>query len=115
MIYRLPGCDADEFNTTFEPIVQKLNSENKKAILIGVFNLDLLRYDVHDPTNTFVNNMISYLFFLTINNPTHIRETIATLINNILINCMYCDYISNILYSDISNHLYCNQHASYYY
>ena len=60
VIYRSPGCEASEFNKMFEPLLQKVVGENKKAILTAEFNLEC--YDVHDVTNTFFNNMISHSF-----------------------------------------------------
>ena len=41
----------------------------------------------------------------TINNLTRLAETIATLIDNIFIHFMYYDYVSNMLYAEISDHL----------
>ena len=49
--------------------------------------------------------MISFFLLPIINYLTRLAETTATLIDNIFLNCMYCDYISNMLYADISDQL----------
>ena len=46
-MYRSPGCGADEFSKTFELILPKVISENKKATLTGELNFDQMHYDVH--------------------------------------------------------------------
>ena len=74
VVYRPPGCDANLFNEMVEPALIKVYKEDKKCIIAGDFNLDLLHYDEHEPTNNFVNNMMSYSFIPTVDNPTRLTS-----------------------------------------
>ena len=49
--------------------------------------------------------MFSYGFINTINNPTRITDSSATLIDNIFINFIDCSFFPVILYADMSDHL----------
>src|SRR3989442_392726 len=74
-------------------------------MILGDFNLDLIKSEIHPPTNEFFNNLLSYSFFPTIHNPTRICDSSATLIDNIFINKTQFAYDSAIIYNDISDHL----------
>ena len=53
-IYRHPTSkiSIQDFNQCFlEPLLQKINSENKQCVLMGDFNIDLLKCETHDNTN----------------------------------------------------------------
>ena len=92
VVYRPPGCDANLFNEMLESALIKVNKEDKNCIIADDFNLDLLLYDEHEPTNNFVNNMMSYSFIPTINNPTRLTDVSATLIDNIFSNFINYNY-----------------------
>ena len=49
--------------------------------------------------------MFLYGFINTINNPTRITDSSATLTDNIFINCIDCSFFPFILYADMSDHL----------
>ena len=80
-------------------------SKHKLAFLAGDFNLNLLNANSYAPTGEFLNNLQSFNFAPAIRNPTRISDTSATLIYNIFVNCIGCEYSSAIIYSDISDHL----------
>ena len=47
-IYRHPCMHSSEFNSIFlNDLLEKLSHENKNNILMGDFNIDLLKYDIH--------------------------------------------------------------------
>jgi hypothetical protein len=58
----------------------------KTVLLAGDYNLDLLKYCNHGPTEDFLNNLLAYSYAPTITLPTRISDTSATLIDNIFIN-----------------------------
>ena len=53
---------------------------------MGDFNLNLLNYEDHLPTDQFVNTFYSYDFRPLITKPTRINPQAASLIDNILTN-----------------------------
>ena len=50
------------------------------------FNIDLLQYDSHNPTNDFINSLISHYFLPYIHQPTRATDHSATIIDNVLSN-----------------------------
>ena len=62
-IYRHPNMDLDEFNDNcLNTLLDKISKENKSVFLLGDFNVDLLKYDKHAPTNDFLNSLSSRMF-----------------------------------------------------
>jgi endonuclease/exonuclease/phosphatase family metal-dependent hydrolase len=105
-VYRPPNSDQDLFNAEMLDILKLIDSESTKlTLLIGDFNLDLLKHDNHPRTGEFINNLLSYSFFPTILNPTRISNSSATLIDNIFINKTQYTYDTAIVYNDISDYL----------
>ena len=85
--YRPPNADVISFNSKIVDILDKLDKEIHKTVLIlGDFNLDLLKHRTHNTTSQFLNCMLSHSFFPCIMNPTRITSTSATLLDNIFIN-----------------------------
>ena len=83
-VYRPPNTDVNAFNVECESILNIVKTVNDQLFFImGDFNLDLLQFADHQPTQTFLNNMISHSMFPSIRNPTRITEKCATLIDNI--------------------------------
>ena len=53
-IYRHPVMDLDEFNNEyFDPLMEKLLKEDKKLVLLGDFNIDLLKVETDTSTANF--------------------------------------------------------------
>lgn len=63
------------------------------------------KYDTHIPTSDYINCIFSHHFYPTVNKPTRITATSATLIDNIITNVCQTQFIPSILYTDISDHL----------
>ena len=58
--------DLDEFNDNYlNTLLDKISKENKSVFLLGDFNVDLLKYDKHAPTNEFLDSL-SWTHFLHI-------------------------------------------------
>ena len=72
---------------------------------MGDFNINLLNFESHSPTEEFFNTMTSYFFQPHIIQPTRITDHSATLIDNIYLNTIEYKTISGNLIYDISDHL----------
>ena len=105
-LYRHPtsNISVDDFNNLhISPILQIISTEKKQCVLMGDFNVDLMKYDSHDDSNTFLNNLYSSSFTPYILQPTRLQS--KSLIDNIFVNTLeYPSYSGNILI-EISDHL----------
>ena len=64
-IYRHPNMDLDEFNDIcLNPLLEKSPKANKSIVVLGGFNVDLLKHDHHASTNVF------YFYVLTTHSTT---------------------------------------------
>ena len=105
-IYRHPNMDLDEFNDNYlNTLLDKISKENKSVFLLGDFNVDLLKYDKHAPTNEFLDSLSSHMFLPHIVQPTRISTTSKTLIDNIFSNIHTPSSVSGNITSSISDHL----------
>ena len=85
-IYRHPSMDLQEFNEDFfDPLIENLQSVDKKVFLIGDFNIDLLKVDTDTPTTNFFDTVTSNLFVP--HNTSH--KNYNQCFNYILNNCNY--------------------------
>ena len=78
-----PRADIDIFMQKIIEIQSKIKEENKVSYLMGDFNIDLLKVNIHAKTNEFVNDVISQGFLPKITRPTRITPHSATLIDHI--------------------------------
>ena len=98
--------DLNEFNDYYRnELLHNLSPENKSVIFLGDFNVHLTKYDNHHPTNGFLDSLFSHLFLCHIPQPTRIRDSSKTLIDNIFLNTLIENTISGNLIATISNHL----------
>ena len=65
--------------------MDRIKEETKTGYLMGDFNIDLLKVNLHAKTNEFVNDVISQGFLPKITRPTRITPHSATLIDHIYI------------------------------
>ena len=94
-IYRCPNMDLDEFNDNYlNTLTDKISKENKSVFLLGDFNVDLLKYYKHAPTNEFLDSLFSRMFLLHIVQLTRISTTSKILIDNIFSNVHTPSFIS---------------------
>ena len=103
IIYRpntQPKADVDIFSATLLDIIGIINDEKKHCTLMGDFNLDLLKYNVHEKTTDFVDNIISHGFLPTIHKPTRVTTESATIIDHIYVN--YATHKSKSLWDILS-------------
>ena len=71
---------------------------------MGDFNINLLRYDQHNKTTEFVDDMISHGLLPLITQPTRITHQSATLIDHIFTNMLNNTYTSGIMITDLADH-----------
>jgi hypothetical protein len=62
VIYRHPSGNVEHFMDYLNSTIDKIHRENKYCILMGDFNLDLLKAESHPDTDTFLNTLGSFFF-----------------------------------------------------
>ena len=72
---------------------------------MGDFNLYLLQYNHHTPTQEFIDTLFSHAFIPLISNPTRLTSYSATLIDNIFTNNLSQNVLNGIVLNDLSDHL----------
>ena len=99
-IYRHPVMDLNEFNDYYlNELLHKLSSESKSVILLGDFNVNLMKYDNHHLINEIHDSLSSH-----VTQPSRIRDSSKT-IDNIFLNTLVENTISGNLTATISDHL----------
>ena len=98
--------DVSEFILNyFNVLLENVTKENKSVFLLGDFNINLMNYNDHKPTNDFLDSLASSSFIPYILQPTRITDHSKTLIDNIFSNIISQDFISGNLTATISDHL----------
>ena len=90
-----PRADIDIFMQKIIEIQSTIKEENKISYLMGDFNIDLLKVNLHAKTNKSVNDVFSQGFLPKITRPTRITPHSATLIDH---NFIYKLYIYTCIY-----------------
>ena len=96
-----------EFNDEYlKPLSEKFISENKEVILLGDFNIELLKCDSNKNVSDFLDIIYSTNLVPNITSPTRLTSRSQTLIDNIFSSIINDDCISASLISPISdNHV----------
>ena len=106
-IYKHPTLQINDFKSDFiSPLLLKLQKKSSKRIfLLRDFNIDLLKYELSEPINNFMDTLSSNSFLPHILLPTRISKT-STLIDNIFSNSTSFDEIESCnITSTFSGHL----------
>ena len=108
-LYRPPNTDVEKFLVEYNDTLGSISSEKNKEVILGMdHNLDLLKQASHKMTQTFIEHTLDHSLLPVITKPTRISRTSATLIDNIIISDkLQLNYTSNILISNLSDHLPC--------
>ena len=94
-IYRHPSSNISIQKELFEPVLDKIASEEKTCALMRDFNIDLLKVDSNEEANAYYNIVTSHFFIPFILQPTRLKS--KTLIDNIFINSIeYPSYSGNL-------------------
>ena len=104
-IFRHPKMDVTEFNNILNNLLKKINQEQKTVFLLGDFNIDLMHYNEHKPTNEFLDSLASNSYLPYIIQPSRHTSHSRTLIDNIFSNVISKDIISGNITATISDHL----------
>ena len=97
--------NINEFNDDYlNELLDKLSKENKTIFLLGDFNINLLNYDIHPPTNEFLDSLSSHYFLPHILQSSMITTNSKTL-TDIFSNMAVPNMISGNLTASISDHL----------
>ena len=105
-IHKHPSMDLTDFNSNYvNSLLEKISKEQKSVFLLGDFNINLMIYNVHKPTNEVSDSPSSNSFLPYILLPTRITSHSKTLIDSIFTNVTLPDSISGNITAFISNHL----------
>ncbi len=107
VIYRpnsQPRADMDIFSTTILEVMDMINSEMKKCIIMGDCNIDLLQYSKNDKINDYIDNVFGRGFVPLILKPTRITRSSATLIDHIYSNHLPLNSKAGIVINDVADH-----------
>ena len=104
-IYKHPCMSISEFNDVISPVLQQISLENRTIIILGDFNIDLIKCSTDSNTSEFLNLVSSYNLLPFITLPTRITDRSQTLIDNIFSNSTSTQIISGNLTSTVSDHL----------
>ena len=86
-------------------MLEKVSKEKKQIFLLGDYNINLLNYNVHQPTNNFLDSLASNSIIPYILQPTRLTSHSKTLIDNIFLNILSSEIISGNLTSFILDFL----------
>ena len=106
-IYHHPSSiiPTTQFTTEYlDPILNIIAHENKTSVIVGDFNIDLLKYDRDNHANEFYNTMTSNFYSPFILQPT--RPISKTLIDNIFLNTLEYKSTSGNITIQLSDHLF---------
>ena len=87
VIYRHPRGNVKPFTEHFEKSLSKIenNRSIKHSLITGDFNIDLIKFDLSDNTNEYLNVVLKNGFIPTILLPTRITNQACTLIDHIFL------------------------------
>ena len=94
-----------EFNNYLNQMLENVSKEQKQIFLLRDFNINLLNYNVHQPTNNFLDSLASNSTIPYIMQPTRLTSHSKTLIDNIFSNILSSEIMSGNLTATISDHL----------
>ena len=104
-IYRHPSMNPTEFIDIYlSELLQKLSREDKTIMLMGDFNIDLLKYDTNKDSTMFLDIMYTNFLLPYRKIPTRVTTHSKTLIDNIFSNNIEDGLISGNIITTISDH-----------
>ena len=102
-----PSMDANEFNERYLSILNEklLLEKNKEIILMGDFNINLLRYNEDHNSTDFLDQIYSCSLIPRITSPTRVTPRSKTLIDNIFSTDTANEVIAGNILTTLSDHL----------
>ena len=101
VVYRFHDNEA-VFIEQFSKIIS--DYKDKPLLILGDFNIDLLKYDNDPHVDKFVNTMISNSLFPLVNKPTNFFRDTSTLIDHAWCNILHDNTKANVLSISVSSH-----------
>ena len=86
LTYRLPNGDTNELQNPFENVLSKQEITNKKLVLVGDFNINVLDFNESKMVQNFLDLMFRHGLIPTENKPTRVSRNTATAIDHIITN-----------------------------
>ena len=97
--------EISDFNKYYSSnLIETISLENEKIVLLGDFNVDLLKYDSNHDISDFLDTMHSNLLLPHITSPTRINAKSSTLIDNIFSNFFDSSFTSGNIVTALSDH-----------
>ena len=97
--------EISDFNKYYSSnLIETIFLENEKIVLLGDFNVDLLKYDSNHDISDFLDTMHSNLLLPHITSPTRINAKSSTLIDNIFSNFFDSSFTSGNIVTALSDH-----------
>ena len=104
-VYRHPCMNPTEFIDIYlSELLQKFSKEDKTIMLMGDFNIDLLKYDHNTDSASFLDSLYTNFLLPYISTPSRVTTHSRTLIDNIFSNNIEDGLISGNIISTISDH-----------
>ena len=94
----------ERFQKYFDETIEKFAASGKQICVLGDFNIDLLKAQSSNYSRDFLVTLQSCYLIPTVDKPTRVRSSSATLIDNIFVNIPEQVLISGNILSDISDH-----------
>ena len=105
-VYRSPSRQPQKFNDLLETVLHTLDRhKNKHILLLGDFNIDLIKHDSDINSQNLIDTTTNYGFIQLISRPTRITDHSASLIDHIYSNKINKVISSSVVTHDISDHL----------
>ena len=83
-VYRQPNRDNfEQFENQLKKLLQVIDKKKNELVIAGDFNLDLLKYETHAPTASYLDSLTERRLLPRIVRPTRIKKQSATLIDHI--------------------------------
>ena len=104
VVFRPPNSNTVDFNDSIQDILEQ--NSHHPCYIMGDFKLDLLKHELHSPTEKFLDIMHANSYSPMINRPTRVTRDTCTLIDNIFANNYSIDshFVSGILKTDFTDH-----------
>ena len=99
-----PKEDVDACIHNLNIIMETVNNEKKNSIIMGDFNIDLLKYGINNKTNIYLDSVMSNGFIPMITKPTRKTHSTSTLIDHIHSNFKCINSLSGIVITDVADH-----------
>ena len=105
VIYKPPQQTVKSFIDNIQFPLNTISNERKESIIMGDFNVDLMKINTVQYVNDFIDNFTSYSYLPQIFKPTRITTNSATILDNIFYNYSEKVEKSGVILTDVSDHL----------